>query len=78
MKEAERIEIDRRYCKGCMLCQYVCKFGVFETGEERSALEYRMPRPAKLENCPVCRLCETHCPDMALVVLAQKKGKEKE
>jgi Pyruvate/2-oxoacid:ferredoxin oxidoreductase delta subunit len=30
LKGAERIEIDRRYCKGCMLCQYVCKFEVFE------------------------------------------------
>lgn len=78
MKGAERIEIDRRYCKGCMLCRYVCKYGVFEEGQERSALDYLMPRVAKLENCRVCRLCEVHCPDMALIVVAKKKGKEKE
>ena len=78
MKGAERIEIDRRYCKGCMLCQYVCKFEVFEPGQERSALDYLMPRPAKVENCRVCRLCESHCPDMALVVIAQEEGKGKE
>ena len=46
-------------------------------GQERSALDYLMPRPAKLENCRVCRLCETHCPDMALTVIAGEKGKEK-
>ena len=78
MKGAERIEIDSRYCKGCMLCQYVCKFDVFEPGQERSALDYLMPHPAQLENCRVCRLCESHCPDMALVVIAKKQGKEKE
>ena len=50
MKAAERIDIDRKYCKGCMLCQYVCQFDVFEPGQERSALDYLMPRPAKLEN----------------------------
>ncbi|MBM4330050.1 MAG: hypothetical protein FJ117_02300 [Deltaproteobacteria bacterium] len=72
MKGAERIEIDRRYCKGCLLCQYVCKYEVFEPGQERSALDYLMPRPAKLENCRVCLLCQTHCPDMALVVVAGK------
>jgi NAD-dependent dihydropyrimidine dehydrogenase PreA subunit len=56
-----------------MLCQYVCKFEVFEPGQERSALDYLMPRPAKVENCRVCRLCESHCPDMALVVVAEEK-----
>ncbi|KPK86019.1 MAG: hypothetical protein AMJ94_18380 [Deltaproteobacteria bacterium SM23_61] len=61
-----------------MLCQYVCKYEVFEVGQERSALDYLMPRAAKLENCRVCRLCESHCPDMALVVVAKKKGKGKE
>ena len=74
MKGAERIEIDRRYCKGCLLCQYVCKFEVFEAGQERSALDYLMPRPAKVENCRVCRLCESHCPDLALTVVAGKNS----
>jgi 2-oxoglutarate ferredoxin oxidoreductase subunit delta len=78
LKGAERIEIDPRYCKGCMLCQYVCKFEVFEAGQERSALDYRMPRVAKMENCRVCGLCEINCPDLALTVVAKKKGKGKE
>ncbi len=76
MKGAEKIEIDRRYCKGCLLCQYVCKYEVFEPGSERSDLGYFMPRTVKLENCRVCRLCEVHCPDLALTVVAGKK-KEK-
>ena len=78
MKTAARIDIDRKYCKGCMLCQYVCKFEVFEPGQERSLLDYLMPRPAKLENCRVCGLCETHCPDMALTVIAEEKGEKEQ
>ena len=74
MKAAEKIDIDRRYCKGCMLCKHVCKFDVFEPGQERSALDYLMPRAAKIENCRVCRLCESHCPDLALFVVAREKG----
>ena len=69
MKVAEKIDIDRRYCKGCMLCKYVCKFDVFEPGQERSALDYLMPRAARIENCRVCGLCESHCPDLALTVV---------
>ncbi len=61
-----------------MLCQYVCKFEVFEPGQERSLLDYLMPRPAKLENCRVCGLCETHCPDMALTVISEEKGEKEQ
>ncbi len=71
---------DLGLCKGCMLCQYVCKYDVFEPGQERSALDYLMPRPSRPENCRLCRLCESHCPDMALVVVAPQgpgKGKGK-
>ena len=76
MKSAERIEIDRRYCKGCLLCQYVCKFEVFEPGQERSALDYLMPEPVRIEDCRVCGLCQSTCPDMALTVFAKEKRKE--
>ena len=76
MKAAARIEIDRKYCKGCMLCQYICQFDVFEPGQERSDLDYLMPQPVKLENCRVCGLCQSTCPDMALTVFAKEKRKE--
>ncbi|MDI6725922.1 MAG: 4Fe-4S dicluster domain-containing protein [Smithellaceae bacterium] len=77
MKAAEKIEIDRRYCKGCMLCKYVCEYEVFEPGPERSDLDYRMPQATKLENCRLCRQCESYCPDMALTVIAKREGKER-
>jgi ferredoxin len=49
LKGAEKIEIDRKYCKGCMLCQYICPRDVYEVGTERSDLDYLMPRVAKIE-----------------------------
>jgi 2-oxoglutarate ferredoxin oxidoreductase subunit delta len=77
LKGAEKIDIDRRYCKGCMLCTYICPCDVYEPGQERSDLDYLMPRVAHIENCKVCGLCELHCPDMALTVIGKGKGKEK-
>lgn len=77
MMAVEKIEIDSRYCKGCMICRHVCEFDVFEAGQQRSALDYLMPHPAKLENCRVCRQCELFCPDMVLTVVAKKKGRAK-
>jgi len=70
---AEKIEIDSRYCKGCMLCRHVCEFDVFEVGQTRSALDYLMPRVANLSNCKLCRKCQTFCPEMTLSVVAKKK-----
>jgi NAD-dependent dihydropyrimidine dehydrogenase PreA subunit len=61
-----------------MLCKYICPFDVFEMGKERSDLDYLMPQATKVENCKVCGLCESHCPDMCITVVAKKKGKEKE
>jgi 2-oxoglutarate ferredoxin oxidoreductase subunit delta len=77
LKSAEKIDIDRKYCKGCMLCKYICPSDVYELGDERSDLDYLMPRVVRIESCKVCGLCEQHCPDMALTVVAQKKGKGK-
>lgn len=77
MKGAEKIDIDRRYCKGCMLCKYICPCDVYELGKERSDLDYLMPQVAHIENCKDCGLCEMHCPDMVLTVIGKEKGKEK-
>ncbi|MCL2669633.1 MAG: 4Fe-4S dicluster domain-containing protein [Syntrophaceae bacterium] len=74
MKGAEKIEIDRRYCKGCMLCKYICPREVYEAGTERSDLDYLMPQVARIEKCIVCRQCEQHCPDMVITVTGKEKS----
>ncbi len=76
MKTLERIDIDRRFCKGCLLCREVCQYDVLEPGKERSDLDHLMPWPARPENCKLCRLCELNCPDMAISVVVKEGGKE--
>ena len=73
MRGIQKIDIDRRFCKGCGLCCSVCPMGVLESGEERGDLGYIMPAVAQIEVCTGCRLCEWVCPDMAIVVAEKVK-----
>jgi len=56
------IEINYDWCKGCELCIKFCPFDVFESDEEGK------PIVVRLEACTNCKLCELHCPDLALLV----------
>ena len=50
------------WCKGCGLCSEVCPQGVREAnGQGR-------PVVARPEACTACHWCDSHCPDMAIVV----------
>jgi 2-oxoglutarate ferredoxin oxidoreductase subunit delta len=69
MRKIQKIDIDRRFCKGCNLCCHVCPRGVLQSGEVRSDLGYLMPAVAHIEECSGCRQCEWACPDMAVVVV---------
>jgi NAD-dependent dihydropyrimidine dehydrogenase PreA subunit len=42
---------------------------------------YRLPRPARIEDCTECGLCDMYCPDFAILLEKTKKkekSKEKE
>lgn len=51
------------WCKGCRICVEFCPTGVlaFKKGEDR-------PVVAHPEKCTACHWCDTHCPDLAIVV----------
>ncbi len=57
-----RVHVFDNWCKGCGICIAFCPQEVFETGEEGR------PLIAHPEKCTACRWCETHCPDLAIVV----------
>lgn len=57
-----RVIIFAKWCKGCRLCVEFCPRGVLAIGEDE------IPYVALPENCSACRWCETHCPDLAIVV----------
>jgi len=50
------------WCKGCGICIEFCPQGVLEAnGQGR-------PVVARPEACTACHWCDSHCPDMAIVV----------
>lgn len=57
-----KIEVNYDWCKGCELCIEFCPFDVLEADEEGK------PRIVRLEACTNCKLCELHCPDLAILV----------
>ena len=62
-KPRGQVFIYGKWCKGCTICVKFCPTGVLEmdgTGEH--------PFVAHPEFCTACHFCDTHCPDLAIVV----------
>jgi NAD-dependent dihydropyrimidine dehydrogenase PreA subunit len=51
------------WCKGCRICVEFCppKVLAMDQGEDH-------PRVVAPEKCTACHFCDTHCPDLAIVV----------
>jgi 2-oxoglutarate ferredoxin oxidoreductase subunit delta len=51
------------WCKGCRLCVEFCPTGVLDFVDDPN-------RPSVIhpEKCTACHWCDTHCPDLAIVV----------
>jgi len=57
------VNIFPNWCKGCTLCVEFCPTHVLAFIPTQ---EY--PVVAHPEKCTACHWCDTHCPDMAIVV----------
>jgi 2-oxoglutarate ferredoxin oxidoreductase subunit delta len=57
-----RVVIFGMWCKGCRLCIELCPTKVLALGENEQVIV------VKPENCTACHWCDTHCPDLAIVV----------
>ncbi len=57
-----QVKIFGLWCKGCRLCVEFCPTGVlaFDEGDH--------PIVVAPEKCTACHWCDTHCPDLAIVV----------
>ncbi len=61
-KPRGKVTIFGLWCKGCGLCVEFCPTGVLElNGDDR-------PQVVHPEKCTACHWCDTHCPDLAIVV----------
>lgn len=57
-----RVTIFGLWCKGCRICVEFCPTGVLAfQGEDRPVVVHP-------EKCTACHWCDTHCPDLAIVV----------
>jgi 2-oxoglutarate ferredoxin oxidoreductase subunit delta len=57
------VTIYATWCKGCRICVEFCppKVLAMDPGEDH-------PRVVLPDKCTACRFCDTHCPDLAIVV----------
>lgn len=55
--------IHAEWCKGCRICVEFCPTKVLAMDEN----EVR-PRVVFPDKCTACHFCDTHCPDLAIVV----------
>ena len=73
------IIILRNSCKGvedCGICLSVCPKNLFEPSDEMNERGFLPPRVIDEDPCTVCLSCMDSCPDMAIVVVKQKKARK--
>jgi 2-oxoglutarate ferredoxin oxidoreductase subunit delta len=61
-----RLDINRDWCKGCMICVAFCPKNVLELDHADKAVA------ARIEDCIWCGDCEVRCPDLAIVVVKER------
>ncbi len=50
------------WCKGCGLCVEFCPTGVLALNDDDH------PVVVHPEKCTACHWCDTHCPDLAIII----------
>jgi len=66
-----RVDIYRGWCKRCGICIAFCPKHVLEADQNS------FPTVKDLEQCSGCKLCEMRCPDFAIAVTKDEKGKSR-
>lgn len=67
-----RVLINENWCKGCYICQGLCPKNVFEPANTINDKGIVIITAARQEDCIGCHQCDTHCPDLAIIV--EKEG----
>ncbi|MCS7011729.1 MAG: 4Fe-4S binding protein [Anaerolineales bacterium] len=62
-KPRGRVTIYAKWCKGCRICVEFCPTGVLALPPGEEVAQVVAP-----EKCTACHFCDTHCPDLAIVV----------
>lgn len=65
-------------CKGCGLCKEKCPHQVLDWADTLGLYGTPIMEPAAMERCTACRICETVCPECAILIVRKKKAGKKE
>ncbi len=57
-----KVTVFGTWCKGCGICVAFCPTGVLSLDENGH------PYVEFAEKCSACHWCDTHCPDLAIIV----------
>jgi len=63
-----KLWIDERYCKGCLICVDACPAQAIKASKEINDWGYILPTEDDMNGCKACGLCELMCPDFAIAI----------
>lgn len=66
MPKAEKILINKEWCKGCEICVELCPTNALEMKDFKASVR-------DLEKCIACMQCEIRCPDFAIEVYKKEE-----
>ncbi len=68
-----KLSINEKYCKGCLICVDVCPTKAIQPAEKLNAKGYCVPKGENMALCKACGLCVLMCPDFAIAVSGEEE-----
>lgn len=63
-----KLHINPRYCKGCLICVDLCPKHALKPSEKINEKGYILPKEGDMARCTACGVCEVMCPDFAIAI----------